>query len=148
VILTITVRTVSGMLLAVFVVERAGHLCAVSWLSNLCLQVYSYLCTGVELIVDPAILLLDEPSSGLDSYIALQLIGTLKQACCPARVACVCPALPALHVPLQLSNAWHARPARTRQRCALQWRLALKARREIESPPGRPAMPAIRKTEG
>ena len=34
---------------------------------------------GMELIVDPSVMLLDEPTSGLDSYVALQLIASLKE---------------------------------------------------------------------
>ena len=36
---------------------------------------------GMELVIDPAILILDEPTSGLDSYTAVNLMRTLKQAC-------------------------------------------------------------------
>lgn len=36
---------------------------------------------GMELVIDPSILILDEPTSGLDSYTAVNLMGTLKQAC-------------------------------------------------------------------
>ena len=35
---------------------------------------------GMELVIDPAILVLDEPTSGLDSFTALNLMGTLKEA--------------------------------------------------------------------
>ncbi len=35
---------------------------------------------GMELVIDPAILILDEPTSGLDSYTAVNLMLTLKQA--------------------------------------------------------------------
>ena len=33
---------------------------------------------GMELVIDPAILVLDEPTSGLDSYTALSLMSSLK----------------------------------------------------------------------
>ena len=35
---------------------------------------------GMELVIDPSILVLDEPTSGLDSYTAVNLMQTLKQA--------------------------------------------------------------------
>jgi ABC-type multidrug transport system ATPase subunit len=34
---------------------------------------------GMELVIDPSILILDEPTSGLDSYTAVNLMTTLKQ---------------------------------------------------------------------
>ena len=39
---------------------------------------------GMELVIDPSILVLDEPTSGLDSYTAVNLMTTLKQVCAPA----------------------------------------------------------------
>ncbi len=39
---------------------------------------------GMELVIDPAILVLDEPTSGLDSFTALNLMGTLKEVRWPA----------------------------------------------------------------
>lgn len=36
---------------------------------------------GMELVIDPSILVLDEPTSGLDSYTAVNLMTTLKQVC-------------------------------------------------------------------
>lgn len=36
---------------------------------------------GMELVIDPSIVVLDEPTSGLDSYTALNLMVTLKQVC-------------------------------------------------------------------
>jgi ABC-type multidrug transport system ATPase subunit len=38
---------------------------------------------GMELVIDPSIVVLDEPTSGLDSYTALNLMGTLKQVLLP-----------------------------------------------------------------
>ena len=34
---------------------------------------------GMELVIDPSILVLDEPTSGLDSFTAVNLMTTLKQ---------------------------------------------------------------------
>jgi ABC-type multidrug transport system ATPase subunit len=34
---------------------------------------------GMELVIDPSIVVLDEPTSGLDSFTALNLMVTLKQ---------------------------------------------------------------------
>ncbi len=34
---------------------------------------------GMELVIDPSILILDEPTSGLDSFTAVNLMTTLKQ---------------------------------------------------------------------
>lgn len=36
---------------------------------------------GMELVIDPSILILDEPTSGLDSFTAVNLMTTLKQVC-------------------------------------------------------------------
>eukprot|EP00878_Enallax_costatus_P007470 GHUV01007823.1.p1 GENE.GHUV01007823.1~~GHUV01007823.1.p1 ORF type:complete len:559 (+),score=173.47 GHUV01007823.1:992-2668(+) len=41
---------------------------------------------GMELVIDPQILVLDEPLSGLDSYTALQLMKTLQQVASSGRV--------------------------------------------------------------
>ncbi len=38
---------------------------------------------GMELVIDPSILILDEPTSGLDSFTAVNLMTTLKQARSP-----------------------------------------------------------------
>ena len=44
---------------------------------------------GMELVIDPSILVLDEPTSGLDSFTAVNLMTTLKQV----RVSCPYPNL-------------------------------------------------------
>ncbi len=36
---------------------------------------------GMELVIDPSIIILDEPTSGLDSFTAVNLMTTLKQVC-------------------------------------------------------------------
>ena len=36
---------------------------------------------GMELVIDPAILILDEPTSGLDSFTAYNLMTCLKAVC-------------------------------------------------------------------
>ncbi|KAK2079440.1 hypothetical protein QBZ16_003132 [Prototheca wickerhamii] len=41
---------------------------------------------GMELVTDPAILVLDEPSSGLDSFTALNLMRTLRQVAASGRI--------------------------------------------------------------
>ena len=41
---------------------------------------------GLELVIDPAILVLDEPTSGLDSFTALNLMGTLKEVARAGRI--------------------------------------------------------------
>ncbi|EIE21490.1 hypothetical protein COCSUDRAFT_66913 [Coccomyxa subellipsoidea C-169] len=41
---------------------------------------------GMELVIDPSILILDEPTSGLDSYTAVNLMTTLKQVAQAGRV--------------------------------------------------------------
>ena len=44
---------------------------------------------GMELVIDPSILILDEPTSGLDSFTAVNLMTTLKQVCFyPACLVC------------------------------------------------------------
>ncbi|KAF8061171.1 ABCG2 [Scenedesmus sp. PABB004] len=51
---------------------------------------------GMELVIDPQVLVLDEPLSGLDSYTALQLMSTLKAVAASGRGG----ALSALGVPV------------------------------------------------
>ncbi|BDA44712.1 probable broad substrate specificity ATP-binding cassette transporter at C-terminar half [Coccomyxa sp. Obi] len=41
---------------------------------------------GMELVIDPSILVLDEPTSGLDSYTAVNLMTTLKQVAQAGRI--------------------------------------------------------------
>ncbi|KAK9908503.1 hypothetical protein WJX75_008761 [Coccomyxa subellipsoidea] len=41
---------------------------------------------GMELVIDPSILILDEPTSGLDSYTAVNLMTTLKQVAQAGRI--------------------------------------------------------------
>ena len=42
---------------------------------------------GMELVIDPSIIILDEPTSGLDSFTAVNLMTTLKQV----RLSLLCP---------------------------------------------------------